>query len=83
MDLIDKLRSIADRIAKLKSQVETEEATKNAFVMPFISALGYDVFNPTEVIPQFVADIGIKKSEKIDYCIQKDWQPVVIKVIWL
>lgn len=72
MDLIDKLRSIADRIAKLKSQVETEEATKNAFVMPFISALGYDVFNPTEVIPQFVADIGIKKSEKIDYCIQKD-----------
>ncbi len=72
MDLIDKLRSIADRIAKLKSQVETEEATKNAFAMPFISALGYDVFNPTEVIPQFVADIGIKKGEKVDYCIQKD-----------
>ena len=78
MDLIDKLRSIADRIAKLKSQVETEEATKNAFVMPFISALGYDVFNPTEVIPEFVADIGIKKGEKVDYCIQKDGQPIII-----
>jgi hypothetical protein len=78
MDLIDKLRSIADRISKLKNQVETEEATKNAFVMPFISALGYDVFNPTEVIPEFIADIGIKKGEKVDYCIQKDGQPIII-----
>ena len=78
MDLIDRLKSIGDRIGKLKNQVETEEATKNAFVMPFISALGFDVFNPTEVIPEYVADIGIKKGEKVDYCILKEGKPIII-----
>lgn len=78
MDLIDRLKAISERIPKLKGQVETEEATKTAFVMPFISALGYDVFNPTEVIPEFIADIGIKKGEKVDYCIQKDGNPIMI-----
>jgi len=78
LDLIDRLRAIGDRIAKLKHQVETEEATKNAFVMPFISALGYDVFNPIEVVPEFVADVGIKKGEKVDYCIMKEGQPIII-----
>jgi hypothetical protein len=62
----------------LKSQVETEEATKNAFVMPFLSALGYDVFNPLEVVPEFVADIGIKKGEKVDYCILREGKPTII-----
>jgi len=78
MDLIDKLKAIGERIAKTKEQVTTEEATKNAFVMPFISALGYDVFNPLEVIPEFTADIGIKKGEKVDYCITKEENPIII-----
>lgn len=46
--------------------------------MPFISALGYDVFNPTEVIPEFIADVGVKKGEKVDYCIQWDNAPAII-----
>ncbi|MEH0155492.1 type I restriction endonuclease [Limibacter armeniacum] len=78
MDFVDKLRSIADRITKMKDQVATEEATKNAFVMPFLSALGYDVFNPMEVVPEFIADIGTKKGEKVDYCILKDGAPAII-----
>lgn len=78
MDLIDLLRDIGDKVPKLRPQVGTEESTKTAFVMPFISALGYDVFNPMEVIPEFVADIGIKKGEKVDYCIMKDGQPIII-----
>nr|WP_217909992.1 type I restriction endonuclease [Pseudenhygromyxa sp. WMMC2535] len=51
--------------------LETEEATKNALVMPFIAALGYDVFDPAEVIPEFNADVGIKKGEKVDYVIKR------------
>nr|WP_198154595.1 type I restriction endonuclease [Plesiocystis pacifica] len=51
--------------------LETEEATKNALVMPFIAALGYDVFDPSEVIPEFTADVGIKKGEKVDYVIKR------------
>lgn len=71
-DLIDEIRSLALKIERSKSLVTTEEATKNAFVMPFIAALGYDVFDPTEVVPELVADVGIKKGEKIDYAIRLD-----------
>lgn len=78
MDFIEKLQDIGNRIGKIKEQVQTEEATKNAFIMPFLSALGYDVFNPLEVVPEFTADIGTKKGEKVDYCILKDGQPAII-----
>lgn len=69
MDLIDRLNQISSKITKQKDSIATEEATKTAFIMPFISALGYDVFDPEEVIPEFTADIGIKKGEKVDYAI--------------
>lgn len=78
MDLKDQLKLIADRVIKLKEQIQTEEATKNAFIMPFLQSLGYDVFNPTEVVPEFVCDIGIKKGEKIDYAIFKDGKPTIL-----
>ena len=78
MDFKDQLKQIADKISKLKDSTKTEEATKNAFVMPFISALGYDVFNPQEVIPEFTADIGIKVGEKVDYAILKDDLPIIL-----
>ena len=76
MDLKDQLKLIADR-TKHKENIQTEEATKNAFVMPFLQSLGYDVFNPLEVVPEFIADIGIKKGEKIDYAIFKDGHPTI------
>lgn len=78
MDFKDEIKQLGERIAKLKMQILTEEATKNAFIMPFIKALGYDVFNPMEVVPEFVADIGIKKGEKIDYAIFKDDKPTIL-----
>ena len=77
MDLKDQLKLIADR-TKHKESIQTEEATKNAFIMPFLQSLGYDVFNPLEVVPEFIADIGIKKGEKIDYAIFKDGQPTIL-----
>ncbi len=72
MDLIDRIKDIASRIPNQMEHIQTEEATKNAFIMPFISSLGYDVFNPLEVIPEFTADVGTKKGEKVDYAIKKD-----------
>jgi predicted type IV restriction endonuclease len=78
MDFKDELKQLGERVSKLKDQIQTEEATKNAFIMPFIKALGYDVFNPLEVVPEFVADIGIKKGEKIDYAIFKDGAPTIL-----
>jgi hypothetical protein len=78
MDFKDYIKQISDRIINLKEQIQTEEATKNAFIMPFLQALGYDVFNPLEVVPEFVSDIGIKKGEKIDYAIFKDGAPTIL-----
>lgn len=72
MDLIDRIKELSSRVPDQVEHIKTEEATKNAFIMPFISALGYDVFNPVEVIPEFTADFGAKKGEKVDYAIKKD-----------
>ncbi|MGC2238702.1 MAG: type I restriction endonuclease [Pyrinomonadaceae bacterium] len=72
MDFVEQLQALSIKTEKLCSLLQTEEATKNALVMPFINALGYDIFDPTEVIPEFVADVGIKKGEKVDYAIKKD-----------
>lgn len=78
MDFKDAIRQISERIESLKANLPTEEATKNALIMPFISALGYDVFNPLEVLPEMSCDIGIKKGEKIDYAILKDGEPIIL-----
>lgn len=78
MDFRDEIKRFGDRVDKLKNQIQTEEATKNAFIMPFIKVLGYDVFDPFEVMPEFIADIGIKKGEKVDYAILKEGQPSIL-----
>lgn len=78
MDFKDQIKQLGERVSKLKDQILTEEATKNAFIMPFLQTLGYDVFNPIEVVPEFVSDIGIKKGEKIDYAIFKDGTPTIL-----
>jgi len=78
MDFKDQIKILGERVLKLKDQIATEEATKNAFIMPFLQSLGYDVFNPTEVVPEYVTDLGIKKGEKIDYAIFKDGSPIIL-----
>lgn len=78
MDYIDQLKQFAKRAEKLISVIETEEATKNSLILPFFQMLGYDVFNPLEVVPEFTADVGVKKGEKVDYCILKDGQPAIL-----
>lgn len=73
LEFAERLAALAAKVRQQRGVIETEEATKNAFVMPFISSiLGYDVFNPLEVVPEFTADVGVKKGEKIDYAIVKD-----------
>lgn len=79
MEFFEKLNNLASKIRQQGAAIKTEEATKNAFVMPFINAvLGYDVFDPTEVTPEFVCDVGTKKGEKIDYAIMKDGEVQIL-----
>lgn len=78
MSFIERITSIQNRIPEPLSVLETEEATKNALIMPFIAALGYDVFNPLEVVPEFTADVGTKRGEKVDYAIKRENEVIML-----
>ena len=78
MDFIDEVRTRSGRFSKRTEHLDTEEATKSALVLPFIQMLGYEIFDPTEVVPEFIADVGIKKGEKVDYALIQDGKPVVL-----
>ena len=78
MDFIDQLKQFSKRVESMKDSIQTEEATKTAIIMPFFAMLGYDVFNPQEFVPEFTADVGIKKGEKVDYAIIKEGEPVIL-----
>ena len=78
MSFVESLAALSQRIPDLVDHLATEEATKNALVMPFIAALGYDVFNPQEVVPELNADVGVKKGEKVDYAIRHGGEIVML-----
>lgn len=56
MSLIDELRKISEKIDQQRHLMTTEEATRQVSILPFIRALGYDVFNIKEVVPKYNLD---------------------------
>lgn len=78
MELLESLKRLSERVDSVKEAAPTEEATKNALVLPFLNALGYDVFNPREVAPEYTCDFGIKKGEKVDFAICQDGAPLLL-----
>ncbi len=75
MDFIDIIKQLSEKITKTQHTIKTEEATKHAFILPFIQSLGYNVFDPSEVVPEYISDIGLKKGEKVDYAITQNNNP--------
>ena len=78
MDFIDEVRTRSSNFAKRIDHLDTEEATKQALVLPFVQMLGYAIYDPTEVVPEFTADVGMKKGEKVDYAILQNGRPVLL-----
>lgn len=78
MEFEEKLNQFTERVKKITDSISTEEATKTSLIMPFFSLLGYDVFNPNEFTPEYTADVGIKKGEKVDYAIILNNQPTIL-----
>jgi len=78
MDFIDRIKALAASFERQLEHIKTEEATKHSMIMPFIQLMGYNVFDPTEVVPEFTADHGVKKGEKVDYAIIKDGKPIIL-----
>lgn len=78
MTFEDAIKDVARRSLQSVEVAETEEATKMAVVVPFIRALGYDVFDLSQVVPEFSADVGIKKGEKVDFALKIDGKVTVL-----
>lgn len=78
MDFIDKLKQFSSRLCEIKDSIQTEESTKMSMIVPFFQLLGYDVFNPSEFCPEYTADVGIKRGEKVDYAIIIDNNPAIL-----
>jgi predicted type IV restriction endonuclease len=78
MDFIDEIKTLAGAVPKLRDRLKTEEATKQSLVLPFIKTLGYNIFDPSEVVPEFSADFGTAISDKVDYAIFIEDRPVFL-----
>ena len=78
MDFTEQITQFSERIKHIKDNVCTEEATKTSLILPFFQILGYDVFNPLEFVPEYTADTGIKKGEKVDYAILNNSDPLIL-----
>lgn len=78
MEFNEKIKQFSERVSVLKDTITTEEATKMSLIVPVFQLLGYDVFNPLEFCPEYTADVGIKKGEKVDYAILEEGQPNIL-----
>ncbi|MBE6705598.1 MAG: endonuclease [Ruminococcaceae bacterium] len=78
MEFNEMIRQFSKRIEVLKNTITTEEGTKMSLIVPLFQMLGYDVFNPMEFCPEYTADVGIKKGEKVDYAILEDGNPSIL-----
>lgn len=77
MEISERVQQLSQRIDVIRASITTEEATKTSMIMPFFQILGYDVFNPLEFVPEYTADVGLKKKEKVDYAIMVDNKPLI------
>lgn len=77
MEFRNDMQKLAVQILDRKAHIINEEMTKQSLIIPFLQKLGYDVFNPLEIRPEYVADFGIKKGEKVDYAIFKNGIPIM------
>ncbi len=80
MDFVQKLHELATQIPRLEQQglIKTQASTKQALVLPFISALGYNVFDPGEVTPEFVAEMDVQQGNYADYAVMRDGKPIIV-----
>ena len=78
MDFIEEVKMLSKQFAIRINHLDTEEATKNSLVLPFFQMLGYAIFDPTEVVPEFTADVGIKRGEKVDYALAHNGKPAIL-----
>lgn len=81
MAFLDELKQLSEQIRKRQPNVKGEEATKQALILPFLQSLAFDIYDPTVVRPEFIADFAKKKAngqmEKVDFALHAGGQPII------
>ena len=75
--MMEELMAFAQTL-KDRDAAKTEEATKTSYIMPFFDMLGYNTKSPVEFVPEYDAEVGTRKGDKVDYCIIRDGEPIII-----
>ena len=78
MSLMDELNRISDGISQKIRSSTNEARTRSYLIDPFIGALGYNISDPLEVVPEYTADFGTKRGEKVDYAIMRAGKPIIL-----
>ncbi|MEH2295686.1 type I restriction endonuclease [Nostoc sp.] len=81
MGFTEDIIKLSEQVRKRFDQVVGEEATKMALIVPFLTALGYDVHDPSEVMPEYVADFATRRAgqfEKVDYALAINGSKVML-----
>jgi len=76
---MESIKQVSQKVKQYKDNINTEQSTIQSLIMPFFQALGYDTYNPLEVVPEFTADIaGISNKEKVDIAIMMNGKPLIV-----
>ncbi len=78
MDFTDRLQALTHQVSQQPDGISSNETTRNAYVLPFIQALGYDISDQSEVCPRFAASGSNVKDGEVDYAIFINAKPALL-----
>lgn len=79
MERIERIQELGRLAVELNGELNQEERTKASLISPFIhEVLGYNVFDPREVVREHTADIGNRQQCAVDYAIFHQGEPMII-----
>lgn len=78
-DFVDRIKAVVAELRKRAPHCKTEEATKMSLILPFLEkVLGWNPYDPHQLVPEFAADIGTKRGEKVDFATMADDEPAIL-----
>ncbi|MBQ7585750.1 MAG: hypothetical protein IJU40_05835 [Desulfovibrionaceae bacterium] len=77
LDLEKTLKILGEKAQNMDSWM-AEATTKHALLLPFLYALGYNVFDSEEVVPDFKGSRGKSQEAPADYTIMREGHPFIV-----
>ncbi|WP_420265555.1 two-CW domain-containing protein [Candidatus Magnetominusculus dajiuhuensis] len=78
VELAEKIKALSGEIRQRYDFVKNKESTEIALILPFIKSLGYDVFDPSEVVPHYSIAVDHQQSVTVDYALLRDGHAEII-----